>query len=153
MIERMPWYTTEQRIQPDDVIGRFSAYLIVDDDTGTIEIEISFRIEDTRPEFTRHETAVRIRAQIVNEIFLTYLILKALTAYAICIGCEIYKETAPIVYDIYKSSCERRPNLGFKERTRDVLNQLKETTAIDQGKKAAISALLPCARDIARNPF
>ena len=121
-----------------------SAFLVVDDDTGLIEIGINFRPQDTRPEYIRHETAVRIRAQVVNEIFSLYIILKELTKYAVCIGCELIKETGPVVLKAYQTSCERQTNLGFKEITRAFVNLLKETTIIEQAKQAGVRSLLPC---------
>ena len=91
MIERQSWYEISRSIQPGGPTGLFSAFLhfcisaflhfcisaflVVDDDTGLIEIGINFRPQDTRPEYIRHETAVRIRAQVVNEIFSLYIIL------------------------------------------------------------------------------
>lgn len=152
MIQREPWYQISQRIEDGGPEGTFSAVLVFDEDTGRIDIGIGFRIGDAAPHWAQHETAVRIRAQVVNEIILTYLIIRALTKYALCVGCEVFKETAPIVYDVYEASRKDKPELSFKERTGDVVNRLKDTAVVERATKAAIAALAPCARDIGRNP-
>lgn len=120
----------------------------VDDNTGTIEVELQVK----QPEVDRLLAHARVKARITNpiEIIAGYL-LHAAAHYGLCVGVHLILIGGEICHEAYQESAKEIGKMHWKERCKDVFLRMKGKS--NKAKADTKKALKQCVAHAAAGPF
>jgi hypothetical protein len=119
----------------------------VNDDAGTIEVEMQVRLQNV-DDLLAH---ARVKARISNpiEIIFGYL-LHAAAHYGLCVGVHLILMGGEICYEAYQESAKETGKMHWSQRCKDVFSRMKGKS--NKAKADTKKALKHCAADAAIIP-